>query len=89
VFSDEEVERIFKDVFPDSEPYHKEYNSNQKDALQLYAHKIADRDLFVTTDKTILNKRFVLAKNWGIQVQSLDEYVSKRKSRLFNLKTPA
>ena len=73
----ETVQRVFKDVFPHSEPGHKKYANNQKDAWQLYAHQVANRDIFITEDDGILRMRAVLAENWSIRVKSLTEYVSE------------
>lgn len=76
VFPNKEgVQRIFDDVFPDSQLGHRKYHKNQKDAWQLYAHQATDRDIFVTEDKGILQRQSTLAEKWGIQVKSLREYV--------------
>lgn len=72
------IEGIFRAVFPQSKEDDKKYQKNRQDALQLYAHRVAGRDCFVTADTTILAKRSVLAEDWGIQVRSLDEYISSK-----------
>ena len=82
VFADEqEAVSIFREVFPHSKPGHKRYNKNWKDAGQLYAHKVAGRDFFITADKAIISKRLQLAQNWGIEVRTLNEYVLEKQSR--------
>lgn len=79
VGSDPRVVRdIFKAIFPHSKPEHARHKNNLKDVLQLYAHKAAQRDYFLTSDHTILSKRGVLAGRWSIKVQSLQEYVDAR-----------
>ena len=79
VFPEEhEIEQLFKDVFPQSEPHHERYNNNQRDALQLYAHKVADRDFFITSDTGILKRQSVLAQNWDIHVKSLCGYTAEK-----------
>ena len=76
VFHDQrEFDKLFSDVFPYSRPKHKKYLTNQRDAWQLYAHRMASRDVFLTKDKGILSKKSVLASNWNIQVKSLNEYI--------------
>jgi hypothetical protein len=74
-----EVEQLFNDAFPDSKQGDKNYIHNQKDVLQLYAHKVAQRDVFITNDKAILEKKDILAKNWGIIVKSLEDYLSEQQ----------
>ena len=79
VFADEnEIEAILKDVFPYTKPWHKKYKRNRKDALQLYAHKVAKRDIFLTSDNAILSSRRVLWIKWGIRVMALEEYIRRR-----------
>lgn len=76
VFHDErEFEKLFRAVFPNSELKHKNYLKNQRDSWQLYAHRMANRDVFVTEDKGILNRESVLATHWNMQVKSLNEYI--------------
>lgn len=85
VFVEEgDIEQLLNDVFPDSKPHHKKYPRNQKDALQLYAHMIARRDFFITTDRGIVNSQSasILLKKWNIQVKSLDTYVSEKVSSM-------
>ncbi len=80
VFVDEnEIAQIFQDVFPHSNQSHKNYSKNRKDTLQLYAHRVAGRDYFVTSDRAILDSRPLLAQNRGIQVKPLGEYVSEKE----------
>ena len=82
VFVDEaEIDAIFATVFPHSTPEHKRYASNRKDALQVYAHKVANRDFFVTSDKHILRARAALQRSWGIRVITLDEYLASAESK--------
>ncbi|MEN6394526.1 MAG: hypothetical protein ABFD53_12025 [Anaerolineaceae bacterium] len=79
VFLDEdEIFSILNDVFPSAKPEHKKYPSYKKDALQLYAHKVASRDVFLTSDKKILLSREVLSSKWMIKVMTLDEYVNRK-----------
>jgi hypothetical protein len=74
-----EIESILVDVFPNTSPDHRKYKSNKKDALQLYAHKIAKRDIFLTSDKKILEAHGLLCKKWGIEVSTLEYYVHNTK----------
>ncbi len=76
----DELEKIFKTTFPHSLPNHRKYDKNRKDALQLYAHKIADRDFFLTNDDGIFNRSIALATACGIQVKTLDKYITEKKS---------
>jgi len=76
VFADkDEYDRLFVDVFPHSREKHKKFNKNRLDAWQLYAHKVASRDVFITSDKGILRMHPVLMKKWSIRVQSPEEFV--------------
>ncbi len=82
VFVDKaEIDAIFATVFPHSKPEHKRYASNRKDALQLYAHKVANRDFFLTSDKDILLAGTALQRSWGIHVITLDEYLASAESK--------
>ena len=81
VFPDkEEFQRILKDVFPHSKPGHRRYPKNRKDAWQLYAHRVAGRDIFVTEDRGILQRQTLLAQRWNIRVKSLNEYVREGRA---------
>lgn len=73
----DKLQQLFEDIFPASKPHHKNYRRNMKDALQLYAHKVARRDLFITLDSGIRQKQSVLCEKWGIRVMSLQEYVDR------------
>lgn len=76
----EKVKEIFEVVFPNAKPGGKNYDKNYKDALQLYAHLIAERDIFITTDAAILRQRDLLEQKCGIKVKPLNEYVKKKLS---------
>lgn len=81
VFVDEnEINAIFQCVFPNSLPHHKRYRKNQKDALQLYAHRVAQRDYFITSDEQILAARDMLSNAWDIRAMTLAEYLSMSPS---------
>jgi hypothetical protein len=71
-----EIEAIFTTAFPGSKPEHKMYPKNRKDALQLYAHKVAGRDYFITSDKGILRKNTALSRKSGIKALTLGKYLS-------------
>ena len=73
----DEVQEILKDVFPNSKPYHKKYKKCYKDALQLYAHKAANRDCFITTDAAILRAGTVLISKWAVKVEKPENYINK------------
>ena len=73
---EEEIQEIFVDVFPNSKPHHEKYKKNRKDALQLYAHRVASRDYFITTDATILRAKDILASKWSIKVETPESYIS-------------
>lgn len=78
VFADEnEINAIMADVFPYSKPGSKKYKSNKKDAFQLYAHRVAGREIFITSDKKILSARQILLLKWRILVMGLDEYIAQ------------
>lgn len=72
-----EIEDLFRDVFPQSHPSHKNYANNMADAYQLYAHKIAKRDIFITQDRRIVRREAVLWEKWEIRVMSLQEYLAR------------
>ena len=76
-----EIEQLFADVFPDSRPGDKNYKKNQKDVLQLYAHRVANRDIFITSDLNILRKRLILAGNWEIQVMTREDYIKLSQTK--------
>jgi hypothetical protein len=76
VFADtDEIQAISNSVFPSSAPTDDTYAAQRKDALQLYAHKIAARDVFITNDKAILRAHGSLAMKYGITVKSPSEYL--------------
>lgn len=75
----EEIENILKGTFPGSKPEHKKYSNNHNDALQLYAHLVAERDYFLTCDTGILRKTEKLNCDFGIKVLSLNNYLSLKK----------
>jgi hypothetical protein len=80
VFADEKIiMEILADVFPLTKPEHRKYLSNKKDALQLYAHFIAKRDVFLTSDRKILSSRIVLRSKWKILVMSVEEYINEHE----------
>lgn len=72
-----EFDKLFHDVFPDSKRTHKKYLRNQRDTWQLYAHRMANRDVFLTEDKGILIRSNVLVAHFNIQVKSLSEYIKQ------------
>ena len=77
VLADEdEIQEIFVDVFPNSKPHHEKYKKNRKDALQLYAHRVASRDYFITTDATILRAKDILVTKWSTKVETPESYIS-------------
>jgi len=76
----EKVKEIFEVIFPNAEPGDKNYDMNHKDALLLYAHMMAERDIFITSDTAILRQRDLLEQKWGIKVKTLIEYVTKKLS---------
>ncbi len=74
-----DLQRILDVVFPGSGPFEElkgdsRKGGKRKDVLQLYAHKTAGRDRFLTSDKAILRARGALAAKCGITATSLDEY---------------
>jgi len=77
VFIDEdEIQEIFDAVFPNSKPEHRMFKKNRKDAFQLYAHRVAGRDFFITTDATINRAKETLASQWSIKIETPESYVS-------------
>ncbi|SRR5258708_32435462 len=72
-----ELEAIFTTLFPDSQPDHNKYDNNRKDALQLYAHKIAERTFFLTSDKAIIRKQLELAQLWKIEIRTVEAYLKQ------------
>ncbi len=74
----EDLERIQRLVFPTTQPCSSSYQRARKDALQLYAHKVAGRDFFITSDTAILRAGALLRARWGIQVLTLEQYISMR-----------
>lgn len=78
----EVFEPMFEDVFPNAQPDHRLYLNKRRDIWQLYAHRVANRDFFITSDRGILDKHIVLAERWNIRVSALDKYVSERATLL-------
>jgi len=75
VFADvEEIESILYTVFDTSNSLDNNYNKHRKDALQLYAHKVASRDYFLTNDRAILRASSGLGEIHAIQVMSPIDY---------------
>ncbi len=80
IFADMEIiDQIFSVVFPNSKPEDKKYSKNQKDTYQLYAHMVANRDIFLTSDKAILRACQHLKKKFGIIVNDLEPYIRQKK----------
>jgi hypothetical protein len=71
-----EIDAILQCVFPDSRPHHKKYSKNRKDALQLYAHRVASRDYFMTSDEQILAAHDILSAKWNVETTTLAQYLS-------------
>lgn len=71
-----QIDEMFQDVFPHSKPGHSKYERNKRDALQLYGHRVAGRDFFITTDRFIA-QRAVLATKWNVHVMTLEEYIAR------------
>lgn len=78
LLDEDEISSILNDVFPGAKPEHKKFPSYEKDALQLYAHKVANRDVFLTSDEKILLSREALLSKWKIKVMTLDEYINNK-----------
>lgn len=74
----DDMDRLLDDVFPGSEQGEKRFIGKRRDILQLYAHRVAGRDFFITEDKGILGKRGILERRWRVRVMSLSEYISHR-----------
>lgn len=80
IFPDKkEIQRIFSTVFPDSKPVDKKYMKNCKDALQLYAHMVAARDYFITSDEAILRASEKLEADYEIKVLNLVSSIDRLK----------
>lgn len=62
-------------LFPYTKPGNKKYCNNMRDVSHLVAHKIANRDVFVTDDTGILDFREELVARFGIRVMGLEEIV--------------
>jgi hypothetical protein len=77
----DEIRAISDTVFPSPHPTEDKSAKRRKDALQLYAHKIAMRDVFLTNDKAILRAQNPLAKQHGIAVMSPSEYLKSLSPR--------
>ena len=69
------IDEILLDVFPNAKPDDRKYESKKKDAYQLYAHLVAKIDIFLTSDKRILEANKILSIKWMIQVKTLEEYL--------------
>ncbi|MDP1714376.1 MAG: hypothetical protein Q8L41_06470 [Anaerolineales bacterium] len=78
LLDEDEVFSILNDVFPGAKPEHKKFPSYKKDALQLYAHKVANRDVFLTSDEKIILSREILFSKWKIKVMTLEEYINNK-----------
>jgi len=82
VFADKDrIEHILECVFPGADPRSKKHPERRKDALQLYAHRIADRDYFITSDKALLSARVRLNGIYSIIVLALAEYIDILESK--------
>ena len=85
VFADaDEIDEVLKCVFPGALPTGKKHKNRRKDALQLYAHKIADRDFFITSDKAILSANERLRDTFSIVAVTLEEYLGRLGYRVQN-----
>ena len=75
-FDDNEFHGIFRIVYPSAKIDDARYESHRRDALLLYAHWVARRDIFITSDKAILNAGAQLRKNRAITVSGIREYIA-------------
>lgn len=71
----DEYDSLFNLIFPDAKPEHKKYKSSRVDAMLLYAHIKADRDIFITSDKAFLRAKDKIKSNWQATVMSLETYL--------------
>ena len=79
VFLDDSVrDDILRTAFPETVPEHRKYAKNIKDALQLYAHRVAGRDIFLTNDRGLLKAQVALRSRHDIVVESLSDYLEYR-----------
>lgn len=69
------TEELLRDVFPNTKPEHRKYLDNRKDALQLHAHLLAKRDVFLTNDNSILRSQDLLKRKWEILTMDPCSYV--------------
>jgi len=81
-----DLQRILDVVFPGSGPFEElkgdtRSDGRRKDVLQLYGHKLAGRDRFLTSDKAILRARTALSAECGITVTGLEDYARDALSR--------
>jgi hypothetical protein len=77
VFIDSDrLREILLTAFPQTAPEHRKFRQNQKDARQLYAHLVAGRDYFLTSDQGILRSSTSLQERFGIRVLELHSYLA-------------
>jgi hypothetical protein len=76
-FDDNAFNAIFRIVYPSAKIDDARYENHQRDTLLLYAHWVASRDIFITSDKAILNAGAELRKNRAITVSGIREYIAR------------
>lgn len=79
-----DLSKLFQDMFPQSTKGHKCHQQHRKDVLQLYAHRVAGSEVFLTEDKAILSRQSILWNKWSVRVMSLDEYLTARTKQAAN-----
>lgn len=76
----QEAQTLMKLLFPMADPMSTKHHSRIADVDHLLAHKMSGRDVFITSDKAILNRARQLEQTQGIRVSTaiafLDEDVT-------------
>lgn len=75
----EKYEELFSHIFPDSNRGDKKYESNHRDTMLLYAHIIAQQEIYITSDKAILKCEQELQNDWGTRAMNLSGYIDSHK----------
>jgi hypothetical protein len=74
-FDEKTSEDLFRAIYPQTLPCHKKYRSNQRDAILIYAHFVAQRDYFITSDGAIIDAAVQLKRRWSLNVVRIGDYV--------------
>ncbi len=75
----EQEQALMKLLFPNSDPQSPKHKNRLADIDHLLGHRLNSRDIFITNEKGILDRRKQLKDEFGIQVMSPVQFLDTRE----------